>query len=706
MAFAAEAKIQVAPFEKGAQTAFRCMIRRADEPYYLCLTTDELTTVEELRANPVTVSEFLARHLSGSLDLDFRAAVTLLIRLHQSHFVLNASEETVARLNEFSERATGLAQTGLRRLMTLASLVLDAPVIEFRSPVVHPLLRRLGRLLVSLPFVTAMAAVMIGLALYTGISSFIDPTIYRGDFRQPENLILKAFFSFSIALSWIAFVQMAALAGTGAKFVGGSIRLTGLIVIRLAVIDTDALMLPKGKMLRYHLLTMFTPWLSALGAWQLAGEEAFTSFAGLFSGVFALIGLIMVCPLIKSPIVKLAEGFVATDNIFERANAFLAKGLFNFRAETDDEDQDKIASLWVTGLASLSIAWLYFMSLMFFDALLSATTDLFMHAYQYRDPVRAVSAVIVLLVLLTAVMAPLARLILIPFQNLAALAEMPVRRARRNISSYYSPSISPSQAVVNFLKEIPILSELDDAQLNQMIPVLKFRRFQKGENIITRGEQGQAFYILADGQAQVILGGGEKPEEVVDVLSPGDSFGEVALIEKVKRTATIRATQACKALILDKAAFDRLFVEGSEARDRLTSTIRLEKLVLESPTMSHLTPRQIRELLRSSESVTYKAGDYIIRENEDGDAAYLIRSGKAQIKKENADIATAGRGDLVGAIALLKEVRRTASVIATEDTECLKISKDTFLKMCMSNMFVALLVNDMSEKQLADSKAG
>lgn len=701
-----EAKIQVAPFCRGAQTAFRCMIRREDEPYYLCLTTDELAAVEDLLAKPVSVSEFLARHLSGKEALDFRAAVTLLIRLHQNHFVLNASEETVARLKEFSERATGLTQTGIRRLTSLLTLLLDSPVIEFRSPVVHPLMRRLGSYIVSLPFVGVMTAVMVGLALYTGISSFIDPTIYRGDFRQPENLILKAFFSFSIALSWIAFVQMAALAGTGARFVGGGIRLTGLCVIRLAVIDTDALMLPKGKMLRYHLLTMLTPWLSALGAWQLAGEEAFTSFAGLFSGVFALIGLIMICPLIKSPIVKLAEGFVATDNIFERANAFLAKGLFKFKKNTEDDDKDQAGNLWVTGLASLSIAWLYSMSLIFFDALLSATTDLVIHMYEFADPVRAVSALFVLLVLLAAVTAPLARLILIPFQNLAALAEIPVRRARRNIMSYYSPTISPSQAVLNFLKEIPLLADLDDAQLNQLIPALKYRRFQKGVNIITRGEQGEAFYILADGQAQVILGGGEQPEEVVDVLSPGDSFGEIALIEKVKRTATIRAVQESKALILDKTAFDRLFTEGSDARDRLTKTIRLEKLVLESQTMSHLTPRQIRELLRSSETVSYKAGDFIIRENEDGDAAYLVRTGRAQIRKDDTDIATAGRGDLVGAIALLKDVRRTASVVATEDTECLKISKDTFLRMCMSNMFVALLVNDMSEKQLADAKAG
>ncbi len=708
MSIGSETKITLAPYEKGAGTSFRQMIRRKDAPHYLSLSTAEMGVVDDLLASPVSVSEYLARHLSGHLTLDFRAAVTLLIHLHQHNFVLNASGETVARLKEFSEVATGSAQSGFKRLSHILTLVLDSPVIEFRNPMIHPVFRRIGAYLVSMPFVIGVSAVMLLLALYTGVSSFIDPTVYKGDFGQPESLILKGFFSFSIAMSWIAFVQMAALAGTGATFVGGSIRLTGLCIVRLAVNDQDALMLPKGKMLRYHIITISAPWLSALGAWQLAGTGAFTSFAGLFSGVFALIGLFMVCPLIKSPIVKMAEGFLATDNVFQKANAFLAKGLFKFKSAEKDEEEDKTSNLWITCLASLSIGWLYFMSLIFFDALISATTDLSMHVYEHTNIVRTVAAIFVMLVLIAAMVLPLMRLIMIPFQNLAALADIPVRRARRGISSFYSPSISPSDAVVNFLKEIPILADLADNELKALTGVLKYRRFNRGENIIAKGEPADAFYILADGQAQVILGGGELPEDVVDLLNPGDSFGEIALIEKGKRTATIRAAAPCKTLVLQKPAFDKLFAEDSPVRQRLTETIRLVKLVLESQTMSHLAPRQIRELLRSSQLVTYKAGDHIIRENETGDAAYLIKTGKAQVQKngDQATIAESKRGDLIGAIALIRAVKRTASVIATEDTECLKIDKDTFLKMCMSNMFVALLVTDLSEKQLANAKVG
>jgi CRP-like cAMP-binding protein len=86
----------------------------------------------------------------------------------------------------------------------------------------------------------------------------------------------------------------------------------------------------------------------------------------------------------------------------------------------------------------------------------------------------------------------------------------------------------------------------------------------------------------------------------------------------------------------------------------------------------------------------------------------LIKSGKAQVQKagESTVVAESKRGDLIGAIALIRAVKRTASVVATEDTECLKIDKDTFLKICMSNMFVALLVTDLSEKQLASAKVG
>jgi hypothetical protein len=91
-------ELRVAPFVRGVATREHAIVRRLDAPEYLCLTRLELAAVDEVRQTPISVSEFLGRHLSGQQPLDFKAAVALLLKLHQSGFIENTTEDMSARL--------------------------------------------------------------------------------------------------------------------------------------------------------------------------------------------------------------------------------------------------------------------------------------------------------------------------------------------------------------------------------------------------------------------------------------------------------------------------------------------------------------------------------------------------------------------------------------------------------------------------------
>jgi len=706
-----EPLLRIAACVKGAASRERVIVRRADSPHYLCLTHPELAAVEELATHPVPVGEFLGRYLGGHKDLDFKTAVSLLVRLHRESFVVDYGGDLQARLHETLGKGTNGGPA--RRVLGSLTQALDLSLVSFERASVQAAFRVAGQLLVSLPALVCYVVLLLGLAVYSETVLLPDPAIFTTDLAAPEALLLKAFLAFSLAASWTACLQMAALAGAGARFVGASLRLTGFCVVRLAVDDTDAFMLPQGARLRYQLFTLVSPWLSALLAWQLTSVPALASLASLLAGVFALLGLALLCPLWRSPLVKIGEGYLATFGLLRRANAYLTSGLLRGLLKSDGGIKNRGAGprhgehavqAWMTFFACVSIVWLYGMSLTFVDALLATVAGLWVQATHLRLPVRALAAAVLLAAMALAVLLPLLRLVLIPFQNLAAIAAMPLRRARRGIGAFYDKSLPPSAAVTLFLKEIPILVDLTDAQLAQLTTQLKYRHYGRRQRIITRGETGSEFFILADGEAEVVLGGGHEPEEVADHLSPGDSFGEIALIGKVRRTATIRALTPCKVLVLEKDTFDRLFPEDSQARGRLTSTIRQVKLVLESQALSHLAPRQIRELLRYCQPLQLKAGEVLIEENTEGDSAYLIEAGEVQVNHAGTLVATLGRGELVGAIALIKDVHRTASVRALTDVRVLAIDKPTFLRMCMANVFVALLVDDLAGRQLAQTQ--
>ena len=75
------------------------------------------------------------------------------------------------------------------------------------------------------------------------------------------------------------------------------------------------------------------------------------------------------------------------------------------------------------------------------------------------------------------------------------------------------------------------------------------RRFATGEVIVQEGEPGSSAYILLSGRCDVTVHG-----DILNVVGPGEFFGEIACLEGGTRTATVRAAAECDALELDGAA--------------------------------------------------------------------------------------------------------------------------------------------------------
>jgi CRP-like cAMP-binding protein len=107
--------------------------------------------------------------------------------------------------------------------------------------------------------------------------------------------------------------------------------------------------------------------------------------------------------------------------------------------------------------------------------------------------------------------------------------------------------IAPMAATdIAALKAVPLFSGLDDKALGQLQAMLQDHVFSPGEEIASEGKSGLDFFFLIDsGTASVKRGG-----EAINSLGPGDWFGELALISKGPRTATVVANDElrCKTL--------------------------------------------------------------------------------------------------------------------------------------------------------------
>lgn len=99
--------------------------------------------------------------------------------------------------------------------------------------------------------------------------------------------------------------------------------------------------------------------------------------------------------------------------------------------------------------------------------------------------------------------------------------------------------------------------------------------FEPGDEIIQQGEIGDLFYVIADGEVEVIREGGDGSESVITRLVEGEFFGEMALLQgKQRRNATVRAITAVNVVTLGRDDFTVLAREWSGLKEIIVANVQ------------------------------------------------------------------------------------------------------------------------------------
>jgi signal transduction histidine kinase len=115
-----------------------------------------------------------------------------------------------------------------------------------------------------------------------------------------------------------------------------------------------------------------------------------------------------------------------------------------------------------------------------------------------------------------------------------------------------------------------------------------------------------------------------------------------------------------------------------------------------SPLFEGLSDEELNQLMDMAEPVSLRAGDFLIKQGESGDAAYVLIKGDFEVQKQSGQslikIDVRNPGDVVGEMALLSRAPRSASVIAKTDGEVLRIPQEAFEKLLRSSTTAAMAV--------------
>ena len=122
------------------------------------------------------------------------------------------------------------------------------------------------------------------------------------------------------------------------------------------------------------------------------------------------------------------------------------------------------------------------------------------------------------------------------------------------------------------LKSIPLFQEVGDEELAQIAPFATEVSVEEGRELVREGDFSYEFMAIEEGEAEVTRGG----EHVAD-LGPGDFFGEMGLLEKTLRNATVTAKTPVRLVTLTGWDLKRVEPTAPQAMDRIRSVLEARR---------------------------------------------------------------------------------------------------------------------------------
>jgi len=123
-------------------------------------------------------------------------------------------------------------------------------------------------------------------------------------------------------------------------------------------------------------------------------------------------------------------------------------------------------------------------------------------------------------------------------------------------------------AKVDLIKSVPLFSECSKKDLNEIAGIADEIDLREGKELTKEGRPGREFFVLIEGEADV-----QKGSRRINRLGAGDFFGEISLVTRRPRTATVVATTPIRALVITDRSFRSLLEHQPEIQGKVMSAL-------------------------------------------------------------------------------------------------------------------------------------
>lgn len=223
---------------------------------------------------------------------------------------------------------------------------------------------------------------------------------------------------------------------------------------------------------------------------------------------------------------------------------------------------------------------------------------------------------------------------------------------------------------------------LSEERLKEVVNIVRFVEMRKDEIFQIAGGKDNDYLFVVEGRLEVIYSGAIK-----SIAGPDDTRKRPVVLPAAPSTSTLVAREDTIICHADREMLDNL-ISWDEVvhmmEDSGDETAKLLEKVRNSLVFRRLPLETVEVAFQKMKAVQVRAGDYVIQQGEEGNAYYIILSGRAEVYQrgiyddEPQKIAEIGEGDAFGCEALISGSTRNESVRMIEDGEMLALDKEAF----------------------------
>jgi cAMP-dependent protein kinase regulator len=299
---------------------------------------------------------------------------------------------------------------------------------------------------------------------------------------------------------------------------------------------------------------------------------------------------------------------------------------------------------------------------------------------------------------------PPGTLLSLPASRAEPFDELVSRAARRaaDLATY-----KPASAEVH---PVPLLSALPRAPLLTVLRELRCRALVPGDRIIQEGTAGEALFFLAGGELRVFTSDPASGAIELARLFEGSLFGEMALLTRRPRAASVEAVLDADVLELPRGSWELLAAAEPSLRaalDRFARERWVKNVLVRSPLFRPFTPLQQADLLRRFEGLDVEPGTEVIRQGEPGLGLFVVLAGALEVvsarEGQTMTLAELGPGDIFGEMALVSSQPTSATVRAIAPSSLLFLSRTYVERLAAAIPEVQAYFEDIATQRARDN---